>query len=272
MAKHGQVVDAETAEKIVAQYRKHREDMRAVIWPYKQFVVAMQQPGTIDLSQQPCQRPLAHLICAPDMIISLGVSPYLQYGQYGLAFDFVQYDYDGAEINTSPTVSIVDTEDSRIYYQKHWRKLYEMDSTLSQESIKTLLDLVYSVETICEDPDKHAETINGLRMAIQLERYGFSPCATIKQRPTFKQVMNRNQTLRQWPAIEIVNLRLPKKKDNPDSEGRELSIRFYVKGHLRRQWRPSTKDHKLIWIEEHIRGPEDAPLKPKPTKVYKVTR
>lgn len=270
--KRGEVVDAETAERITARYRQHREDMRAVIWPYKQVVVAMQQAGVIDLSQQPCQRALVHMMCDPDKIICLGVSPYLQYGEYGLAFDFFKFDYDGVEIGSTPTVSILDSEESRIYNQKHWRKLYEADPTLSQENIDALLDLVYSIETICKDPNKYGDTMNGLRMAIQLERYAFSPCTAIKHRPTLRQAMNRNPIKREWPAIEIINLRLPEKKDNPDSEGRELTIRFYVKGHFRRQWRPSTKDHKLIWIEEHIRGPKDAPLKPKPTKIYKVTR
>jgi hypothetical protein len=111
-----------------------------------------------------------------------------------------------------------------------------------------------------------------LRSAIELEQFAFSPRTSFKRREPSKQTMNRVPSLKRWPPIEIVNLRLPEKREAPHSEGRKLMIQVYVKGHLRWQWYPSLQTHKLIEIKEHIRGPKDAPLKPKPTKVYKVTR
>lgn len=36
--------------------------------------------------------------------------------------------------------------------------------------------------------------------------------------------------------------------------------RWLVRGHYRRQWKPSTQSHSRIWIEEHESGPVDKPL------------
>ncbi len=36
--------------------------------------------------------------------------------------------------------------------------------------------------------------------------------------------------------------------------------RWLVRGHYRQQWKPSTKSHSRIWIEEHESGPVDKPL------------
>jgi hypothetical protein len=49
--------------------------------------------------------------------------------------------------------------------------------------------------------------------------------------------------------------------DNPEaSEGRRLTRRSIVRGHWRQQWYPSRGDHRPLWIDPHIRGPEGAPL------------
>jgi len=49
----------------------------------------------------------------------------------------------------------------------------------------------------------------------------------------------------------------------PNTSRKNLTERTHqwtVSGHWRNQWRPSTKDHTRLWIEEHRAGPEDAPL------------
>ena len=46
----------------------------------------------------------------------------------------------------------------------------------------------------------------------------------------------------------------------PEPSGIERTHQWTVRGHWRNQWRPSTKDHTRLWIEEHRAGPEDAPL------------
>ena len=71
----------------------------------------------------------------------------------------------------------------------------------------------------------------------------------------------------------VVTLRR-RQHGNPDGgeaegEDREWSSRWWVSGHIRAQWYPSLKAHKLIWIAPYIKGPEDKPVRP---KTYMVTR
>lgn len=46
-----------------------------------------------------------------------------------------------------------------------------------------------------------------------------------------------------------------------DASSPERSHRWWVRGHFRNQYYPSTGDHSLIWIEPYMKGPEDAPVK-----------
>lgn len=52
-------------------------------------------------------------------------------------------------------------------------------------------------------------------------------------------------------------------------EGPMWKQRWLVRGHLRAQWYPSLKSHKIIWIAPYLKGPDDAPLK---VPVYRVAR
>jgi hypothetical protein len=42
--------------------------------------------------------------------------------------------------------------------------------------------------------------------------------------------------------------------------GRHVNVRFLVRGHWKRAYRPSVQDHRLVFVAPHIRGPEGAPL------------
>jgi hypothetical protein len=274
MAKRGKVVDPETAQKIVnhlQESRGPRDPFRAIIWPITLANIAITQNGSINLKEQPCLRALVHLICFDSYIEAVITAPYVPWGEYGLAIELTQYDYNGNQIDGDLCVSIVDTDESRNEYRRlAAEKLAKQRPDLTIHQRQSIANNIYSVESIAANPDDHIAILNKLRASIQLEQFAFSPHTTSRPRPTLKQ-----QSAKRWkeyPAIEIVNLRLPEKKEHPESEGRAISIQFYVKGHLRKQWYPSEKTHKLIWIDEHIRGPKDAPLKPKPTKIYKVTR
>lgn len=51
----------------------------------------------------------------------------------------------------------------------------------------------------------------------------------------------------------------------------EWTHRWVVSGHWRNQWYPSTQSHSLIWIDPHVKGPEDKPIIYK-DQVYLVER
>lgn len=72
------------------------------------------------------------------------------------------------------------------------------------------------------------------------------------------------------PTIHVVSLRpsgTPRTVGG-DSE-RKFHHQWWVRGHIRAQWHPSIKGHKLIWIDEHLKGPNDAPMI---SKIYDVNR
>ncbi|TQO24249.1 hypothetical protein FB385_3129 [Paramicrobacterium agarici] len=41
---------------------------------------------------------------------------------------------------------------------------------------------------------------------------------------------------------------------------RSRNVQWRVRGHWRRQWYPSANEHRLLWIQEHMSGPSDAPV------------
>lgn len=63
----------------------------------------------------------------------------------------------------------------------------------------------------------------------------------------------------------ILKLRRHSTGGSGDGEGSRLDYRTIVRGHWRNQWYPSLgasgdpDSHRLIWIDPHVRGPEDAP-------------
>lgn len=59
--------------------------------------------------------------------------------------------------------------------------------------------------------------------------------------------------------------------DDHLSEPVDWSHRWLVSGHWRNQWLPSVGAHRLQWIDEYVKGPEDKPLVVKDT-VFRVAR
>jgi hypothetical protein len=75
--------------------------------------------------------------------------------------------------------------------------------------------------------------------------------------------------------VTIVHLRRAEKEisadptPRSDAAAREYKCQWLVRGHIRAQWYPSKKEHRLIHVPPHIKGPAGAPMK---TKVFKVDR
>lgn len=78
--------------------------------------------------------------------------------------------------------------------------------------------------------------------------------------------LQREHKLQEMPRVRIVELRRSqyvKREDNvtDSGTGRKLTCRFVVKGFWRNQWYSTRQEHAQIYIESHLRGPENAPLK-----------
>src|SRR5215471_3080757 len=65
------------------------------------------------------------------------------------------------------------------------------------------------------------------------------------------------------PRYSVVRLRRHSRPSTTDEEAErkwKLNYRTVTRGHWRQQWYPSIQSHRQIWIDEFIRGPEDAEL------------
>jgi hypothetical protein len=69
----------------------------------------------------------------------------------------------------------------------------------------------------------------------------------------------------------VIRLRRPKAK--PEGERTvDWSHRWLVRGFWRNQWFPSLGIHRQLWISDYIKGPEDKPLRIKPTRAFELVR
>ncbi len=76
--------------------------------------------------------------------------------------------------------------------------------------------------------------------------------------------------LRRWeresnleiPEEMVIHLRRIDHTGKRDGDPGEVewSHRWWVDGHWRNQWYPSTQDHRPVWIDGYVKGPEDKPL------------
>lgn len=73
------------------------------------------------------------------------------------------------------------------------------------------------------------------------------------------------------PVVRVITLRRPSGPPTGVTGPRSIEWRsqWWVMGHYRKQWCPSTKTHRVTWIAPYIKGPEDKPIK---EKVYDVVR
>lgn len=67
--------------------------------------------------------------------------------------------------------------------------------------------------------------------------------------------------------LSVLRLRRARTKSEVETEGYTLQWRVVVRGHWRRQYYPSMgpvdapDSHRLIWINPHVKGPDDAPVR-----------
>ena len=77
----------------------------------------------------------------------------------------------------------------------------------------------------------------------------------------FKRVGQNDPDL----VTNVVTLRRSTHNGNNSGNAEPITHdnQWWVSGHIRAQWYPSVKAHKLIWIAPHVKGPEDKPVKEK---------
>src|SRR5262245_36953760 len=119
MAKRGQVVDAETAEKIAEEFRQKFDPLlRPIIWPLSEADRAFNpEYYTFSLEGYPLHRPLAHLCCFDDFIMVIYSIPAPQSlfdGYYAVLVGSHVFDYDGnmtEEYGNTPEIAMFTNDD-----------------------------------------------------------------------------------------------------------------------------------------------------------------
>lgn len=261
------MINAETAEEIknLLVHSRDRESVRPVIWPESKLQDLFDSLDKGELRYaEICQRELAHFVCCKDIIRLLIVRPRIEKNMNLLSVDDLIIPYDllpDSPVHMITRVLIADEASAKACKE------------IARKDNQTVVDSMVKIYTWKEFKAAPQMTNDAaaVAMARVLEHYAFSPYTTFKHRPTLKQAMSRNPQARKFSAIEIVNLRIPKRRQDAEpGSGKKLDMRIQVTEHLRRQ--PTKQGIKLITIAEHWRGPDDAPVKPKTKKVYKVNR
>jgi hypothetical protein len=98
-------------------------------------------------------------------------------------------------------------------------------------------------------------------------RFATSPYISIKQhrvqRATRRRVGEEYKNIDEGAGVILLRRAQvehpPRQSDSEDTP--EWSCQWWVSGHWRNQWCPSTESHKPVWIAPYIKGPKDKPLK-----------
>lgn len=72
-------------------------------------------------------------------------------------------------------------------------------------------------------------------------------------------------------AVTVITLRRPVHQRPVEEQVVDWAVRWLVRAHWRRQWYPSLGTHKPLLIAEHVKGPEDRPLRVT-SRVWSFTR
>jgi hypothetical protein len=126
-------------------------------------------------------------------------------------------------------------------------------------SIDNECQIPFSVEPIGEDPQGGNELVRIIRSTWLLMGQSISQTEILSPDRALRRRFQRQG--KEPPSVRVISLRRPRRSDgDDDSNGRDYSHQWIVRGHWRQQWYPSVNDHRPVWIAPHIKGPEGAPL------------
>lgn len=238
--------------------------VRPVIWPSNIDPVSV---GVRELINFPLpKRPLVHFQCndKPNFSIVAAI-PSIENDEYQVRIIVGFVDWDGKLIE-----QIFPHLDNSFSFSKIELERKKAIEALSHTDYIESQDRSETAQSILRNA--HKIGLVDLAFAGFYEDFAFSPYASIKLKPVLKSGFNHKPLPKEWPPIEVVNLRMPEMTDSPQSEGcRKFRIQFSVMEHLRRIIDKEGKE-RLVKVREHIKGPKDAPLKPKTDRIYKVTK
>jgi len=118
-----------------------------------------------------------------------------------------------------------------------------------------------------EDTGTHGGLISMLAMLNM-------PLLEVSKKPlprAIRREAKRTDERTEETETNVVTLRRQYQDNGGSDSGNPIGrdFRWWVSGHIRAQWYPSTQSHKLIYIEPHLKGADGMPVK---EKIYHVKR
>lgn len=78
------------------------------------------------------------------------------------------------------------------------------------------------------------------------------------------------------PLVKIVTLRRLEEANQGAANSGNRTVdwqwQWDVDGHWRNQWYPNEQVHRIIWVEDYVKGPPEKPFKPLQVKIFKASR
>jgi hypothetical protein len=161
--------------------------------------------------------------------------------------------------------------------------------TLRQGDI--LIDTVRNFDDLCADsarkrgdiPYEDFRYVRDRNMDMLHEvRWVYAAFHLMSQRLalTFDQEADRSlrrrfakESIAPAPFLRVVTLRrMEAERPKGDGQAVDWHWQWIVRGHWQNQWYASKGEHKLIFIEAYVKGPENRPLKPPVATVYAAAR
>ena len=98
------------------------------------------------------------------------------------------------------------------------------------------------------------------------------PIADVREERPERATKRRMERMKIPPQVTVITLRRPASHPHEGESGVEWQHHWIVRGHPRWQpYGPGRSERRLIWVNSHVKGNLDAPLK-QSTKVYVVKR
>lgn len=111
------------------------------------------------------------------------------------------------------------------------------------------------------------EEAHGCRWLLAAWHMMLRPLAVVERPPVERHARKRAVRAQLEPSVSVITLRHQSVKTVGPARKVDWQARWLVRGFWRQQWYPSIKEHRAVWIDAYVKGPEDRPLRITP-KVY----
>jgi hypothetical protein len=182
---------------------------------------------------------------------------------------FISFESETVEVNGKALMSVmIDTREDKLI-------IVPVSQMTSSGSIAmTYFDVEYGnhwPDTWSATPDAE-----GVGMVLRMIAFLNSKVATVTQEKAPRAMRRRADRegiaeQQQNETVNVIDLRAYEYEGSGDDDasGSTFHHRWWVRGHIRAQWYPSVKGHRLIYVAPFVKGPADAPFV---EQVYDVKR